>query len=152
MYEGDERSGNGNDEPAIYAYDVIRVWRSILAAESPWNEMPLDDIDGCMHDVLVELIDEDISPGGSRLSRLRAMAHEHGAFRRHQRCTVENLMCEFDVLRYALQICLGRSRLSVPTRRAIIAALNSEFCLVQSAVTGGWYQPAPVFKSPVELN
>ena len=149
MFEGDadERSGGKDDEPAIYARDVFRVWRRILAPESPWNTMSLDDIDGCMHRVLVELLDEDRSPDrDARLSRLRAMAHEHGTFRRRQRCNIENLKCEFDVLGYALESCLGRSRLSAPTRRAILAVLNSDFRLVQSAVTGGWYCPAPAFR------
>ena len=89
MFEGnsEERSGGRNDEPAIYALDVIRVWRSILAYESPWNTMSLDDIDGCMHRVLIELLDEERSPDrDARVSRLRAVAHEHGTFRCHQQC------------------------------------------------------------------
>ena len=153
MFEAgsNERFGGRNDESAMYAFDVIRVWRSILAHESPWNTMSLDDIDGCMHRVLIELLDEDCSRDrDARVWRLRAVAHQHGNFRHHQRCNIENLKCEFDVLGYALQIRLGRARLSVPSRRAILAVLNSEFCLVQSAAAGAWHRSAPALRWPGE--
>ena len=77
-------------------------------------------------------------PGAVR----RNANHEHGTFRRRQQCNSENLKCEFDVLGYALESCLGHSGLSAPTRRAILAVLNSRCrCMLAVFALPGTAQP-----------
>jgi len=134
-----------SEEPPIRAIDVLRDWRRILGRERPWMEMAPDDIDGYMRRILVALIDEDRSTSHcTRLWRLRTMGREHGVFRRSQQCAVDCIECELDVLRYAIEKCLGRSRTSANTKRGIVAVLNAEFVVIQSAVALGWYnQPMP---------
>ncbi len=145
----DRPPGGSNDEPESCALDVLHAWRGILAFERPWSSMPLDDIDGCMRGVLAELLDDDRNGDwDARMSRLGTMAREHGSFRHAQRCSPENLQCEFDVLRYAIESCLGRAGIPIHARRGTLSVLNTEFRVVQTAVIDGWYRPAAAFKRP----
>ena len=147
MLEEDTGQFDGHDRaPPVCVKDVLRVWRRLLVSELPWKEMALDDIEGYMKRIVIVLIDEDrLADHSTRHWRLRMAARSHGIFRRSQQCAAECLQCEFDVLRYAIEMCLVRSRTSVSTKRGILAVLNAEFPVVLSAVAGGWFgqPPAP---------
>jgi len=72
-------------EPPVLAAEAMEDWLATLRACRPWNDMWLDDVTGGFRAVLEELLQcGGLLPPGVRAARLRAVAREHGAFRRRQ--------------------------------------------------------------------
>jgi hypothetical protein len=138
-FGGADEFGNWGDELPVAADRVVRRWWHILMDAAPWRMMPVDDGLGSMRRVMSELLNEggDLDRGARHL-RLTSAARDHGAFRRAQRCSLEDLSCEFGLLLDALDGEMRHAGMTSAVVRDILTVLDSEFCLAQEAAARGW--------------
>lgn len=98
------------DSAPVVASDAIEAWVAMLRAAHPWNEMMLDDLTGELPAVLEELLrSADGNEPDVRATRLRALAREHGAFRRRQACSALVLADEMALAEEAIAAALLRT-------------------------------------------
>lgn len=139
-----EPFGGWDDALPVYADDVVRRWWGILASEKPWADMPRDDSVGHMRRVLNELLNEARDPDQeARQLNMVAAAHEHGSFRRAQRCRAEDLVCEFGLIIDALDGALQSTGMPSNLIGDALRVLDADVSLAQEAATRGWYCARP---------
>ena len=98
------------DEPPVLAAEAIDAWAAMIRASQPWNEMFLDDLTGEFPAVLFELLRSTVGAEWDvRAARLRALAREHGAFRRRQACSALVLTEEVALAEEAIAAALIRT-------------------------------------------
>jgi hypothetical protein len=136
---GFDAFGGWDDEPSLCAGVVVRHWRSTVVKYSPWDAMPADDVLGNMRRVLSELLNDarDIDHQARRV-RMLAAAHEHGVFRRAQRCSSEHIYCEFGLVLDALASVLYRGGVCGDLVQNALTILDPDVRLAEHAAMIGW--------------
>lgn len=141
---GDSASfGGWDDAIPVNADDVVDGWWRILRIEKPWADMPRDDALGHMRRVLRELVNQARDPDHEARRYMLAAAHDHGSFRRAQRCRHEDLVCEFGLVLDALDTALQRTGMPSALIRDSLSALDPDLWLAQEAATNAWHHAMP---------
>lgn len=131
--------GGCDDELPIWPNQVMWRWWQLLASQSPWREMPLDDAFGGIGKLLRELLNEgrDIDHERRQVRMLLA-ARDHGVFRRSQRCESVVLPHEFDCLLHALYLVTRELGLTRGNLQDTLTVFDSELARAEQAAAQGW--------------
>jgi hypothetical protein len=140
---GEDMSDSGGERAGGYtpfrAKDVLPDWWAALARDVPWNRMTRDDALGEIRRVVRTLIRVLRNPGVQESHDwLLQAAYEHGAFRRAQRCDLEALGFEFDVLVLMIDRAICLADLGPQTTSNARLALEEEVRAAQKAAARGW--------------
>jgi hypothetical protein len=135
-----ERSDSGwCHRPPALAAEAIDAWAAMLRASHPWNEMFLDDLTGEFPAVLEALLrSTDGADWDVRATRLRALAREHGAFRRRQSCSALVLTEEVALAEEAIAAALIRTGAGPETMMSIQDSLAPVMEGIERAMYSGY--------------
>jgi hypothetical protein len=121
---------------------VLIQWRVTLVREQPWRSMPADDVFGEMSKVLKSFAATVSNPtDGAAHRRLIGAAHEHGAFRRRQRCDLEVVGSEFGTLSVILNRAAQDARLDSRMTVGALCGTEGEMWTVLRFAALGWRDP-----------
>lgn len=143
-FEGMGAFGGCDDDLPVCPEALAQRWWTFLATESPWDGMRNDDAFGYMRRILSELLNEarDIDHDERRL-RLVLASGSHGAFRRAQRCTLPDLVHEFELVVAAVHFIIRENGYDERMARDTITCLAPELRLSLRMAAQGWHRPAP---------
>ena len=137
--DGDPRSSESR-----YAAILVAAWWAALAGADPWDRMPIDDAFGEMRRVastFARVLRDPADRAGH--DWLLNAAENHGAFRRAQRCGLDILGFEFDVLAVVLERAIRREDVLPTLPAGSLSILAGEMHEVQLAAARGWATVRP---------
>lgn len=117
---------------------VLHEWLAILQSQSPWSEMPPDDLRGEFPSLVRELVNEGAEPRGEKVARVFSAAREHGHFRRVQGCSQSVVIAELRALRLAFDDAMTRAQWPELLRADYHVIVAAQIGEVLDAVMRGW--------------